>query len=115
MTEELRPDIARELYSASFDARWELDVFGGTRRALEAAEASLQATQEDLRDVLVTLAAEVALNYVEVRAFQARLALAQAGLDVPRDTYDLVRWRYEGGLTTQLDVEQARFSLAPRP
>jgi outer membrane protein TolC len=53
-----------ELYSASFDAGWELDIFGGVRRSVEAAEADLQASKEDFHDVLVSLLAEIALNYV---------------------------------------------------
>ncbi|HEY8554335.1 MAG TPA: efflux transporter outer membrane subunit [Burkholderiales bacterium] len=106
-----RPGGAGDLYSLDFDASWELDVFGGRRRALEAAEASLEAAEEDLRDVLVTLVSEVALNYTEVRAFQTRLAIAEANLAAQTETYEIVRWRLEAGLTTELDLEQARFSL----
>ena len=102
---------ATELYSAGFDASWELDLFGARRRALEAADASLDAAGEDLRDVRVSLSAEVALNYVETRAFQARLALASASLAAQRDTHDIARWRNEAGLVTALDVEQARTAL----
>lgn len=105
------PQVTTNLYSLGFDASWEADVFGGKRRALEAADASLQAAQEDLRDVLVTLVAEVALNYTEVRAFQARVAIAQANLAAQTEIHDIVRWRLEAGLTTQLDVDQATFSL----
>jgi NodT family efflux transporter outer membrane factor (OMF) lipoprotein len=103
--------VTTELYSAGFDASWELDLFGGKRRALEAAEAGLQASEEDRRDVLVSLTAEVALNYVELRSFQARLAIAEANLAAQSETYDITRWRAEAGLTTQLDVESARFNL----
>jgi len=103
--------VVGDLYSLDFDASWELDVFGGRRRALESAWASLEAAEEDLRDVLVTLVSEVALNYTEVRAFQARLAIAEANLAAQTETYELVRWRLEAGLTTELDLEQARFSL----
>jgi NodT family efflux transporter outer membrane factor (OMF) lipoprotein len=105
------PPSTTELYSLGFDASWEVDVFGGRRRALEAADASLQAAQEDLHDVLVTLVAEVALNYTEARAFQARLAIARANLAAQTEIHDIVRWRLEAGLTTQLDVEQATFNL----
>ena len=100
-----------DLYQAGFDAIWELDVFGGKRRSLEASEAELEASQEDLRDVLVSLLAEVALNYVEVRTFQTRLTISKANLDSQRETYHISRWRYEAGLTTQLDVEQAKYNL----
>ena len=102
----------RQLYAAGFDAAWELDVFGGKRRAVEAADAQLQASEEDLRDVLVTLTAEVALNYVEVRSFQARLSVEEANLAAQTETYNITQWRYQAGLTTELDVEQARYNLA---
>ncbi len=105
------PQVTTNLYSLGFDASWEADVFGGKRRALEAADANLQAAQEDLRDVLVTLVAEVALNYTEVRAFQSRVAIAEANLAAQTEIHDIVRWRFEAGLTTQLDVDQATFSL----
>lgn len=110
-SEETSAGATTTLYSTGFDASWELDVFGGTRRAVEAATASAQASEEDLRDVLVSLLSEVALNYVEVRTNQARLAIAEQNLDAQRETYDIVRWRFEAGLVTELDVEQARYNL----
>jgi len=110
-SEETGSGSERELYETGFDAAWELDVFGGTRRAAEAAEAELQASKEDLRDVLVSLLAEVALNYVELRSFQTRLSVAEANLDAQEETYNITRWRRQAGLTTQLDVEQAKYNL----
>jgi NodT family efflux transporter outer membrane factor (OMF) lipoprotein len=110
-SEETGSGEERELYAAGFDAAWELDVFGGNRRAVEAADAQLQASEEDLRDVLVSLTAEVALNYVEVRSFQTLLSVAKANLDAQTETYNITQWRYQAGLTTQLDVEQAKYSL----
>lgn len=110
-SEETGSGEERELYAAGFDAAWELDIFGGRRRAVEAADAQLQASEEDLRDVLVSLTAEVALNYVEVRSFQTRLSVAKANLDAQTETYNITQWRYQAGLTTQLDVEQAKYSL----
>jgi len=110
-SEETGSGSERELYAAGFDAAWELDVFGGNKRAVEAAEADLQASEEDLRDVLVSLLAEVALNYVELRSFQTRLTVAEANLEAQEETYNITRWRRQAGLTTQLDVEEARYSL----
>jgi NodT family efflux transporter outer membrane factor (OMF) lipoprotein len=110
-SEETGSGETRELYAAGFDASWELDLFGGIRRSVEAAEAELRASEEDLRDVLVSLLAEVALNYVEVRSFQTRLSIAEANLDTQTETYNITQWRFEAGLTTQLDVEQARYNL----
>jgi NodT family efflux transporter outer membrane factor (OMF) lipoprotein len=100
----------RKFYAVGFDAAWELDLFGGKQRTIEAAEAELQASEEDLRDVLVSLLAEVALNYVEVRSFQTRLSVAEANLDAQEETYRITQWRFQAGLTTQLDVEQAKYS-----
>jgi outer membrane protein, multidrug efflux system len=100
-----------DLYSASFDAAWELDVFGGVRRSVEASQADLEASQEDLRDVLVSLLAEVALNYVEVRTFQERLAVAEENLAVQEETYQLTLWRSQAGLSDELAVQQARYNL----
>lgn len=110
-SEETGSGSERELYAAGFDAAWELDVFGGKKRAVEVAGAELQASEEDLRDVLVSLLAEVALNYVELRSFQARLSVAEANLDAQKETYNITRWRRQAGLTTQLDVDQAKYSL----
>ena len=110
-SEETGTGSERELYAAGFDAAWELDVFGGKKRAVEVAGAELQASEEDLRDVLVSLLAEVALNYVELRSFQTRLSVAEANLDAQKETYNITRWRRQAGLTSQLDVEQAKSSL----
>jgi len=100
-----------DLYAAGFDASWELDLFGGKRRSLEAATASWQASVESMNDVMVSLLAEVALNYVEVRSDQALLSITESNLTSRSETYDLTRWRHEAGLTTQLDEEQAKASL----
>ena len=83
------PTVSSETYASNFDAGWELDLFGGIRRSVEAAQANLEATEEDLRDVLVSLMAETALNYVEVRTSQARLAAAEASLKTQEETYEL--------------------------
>lgn len=101
----------RDLYAAGFDAGWEADIFGGRRRALEAAQADLAAAAAELGDVRITLVAEVALNYVELRDYQARLAIARRNLASQEETFDLTRWRALAGLTTALDVEQARSGL----
>lgn len=100
-----------ETYAANFDAAWELDLFGGLRRSVEAAQANLEATEEDLRDVLVSLLAETALNYVEARTYQARLAAAEESLKTQEETYQLTLWRSQAGLGDELDVQQARYNL----
>ncbi|MHB8791461.1 MAG: efflux transporter outer membrane subunit [Desulfobulbaceae bacterium] len=101
----------RNFYSLGLDAGWELDIFGGTRRTLEAADASLAASQEDLRDVLVTLTAEVALNYLEVRTLQSRLAVAESNLDIQQQTLELVQALFQAGLNDELAVQEALANL----
>ncbi|NPU84157.1 MAG: efflux transporter outer membrane subunit [Syntrophaceae bacterium] len=110
-SEETGTGATGVLYSAGFDAAWELDVFGGVRRSVEAADATLQATQESLHDVLVTLLAEVALNYTEVRTWQARIAAAEANLKAQEETFQLTSWRQQAGLSDDLAVRQARYNL----
>ncbi|MCX7099454.1 MAG: efflux transporter outer membrane subunit [Methylococcales bacterium] len=107
-SEEAGSGLTSEFYSNKFDASWEVDVFGKLRRGLEAADASLQASGDDLNNVMVSVYAETALNYVEVRSYQARLAVAEANLGAQLDTYQLTVWRYQAGLTTQLDQDQAK-------
>ena len=99
-----------DLYTASFDAGWEIDIFGGVRRSVEAAEADVGASQEDLRDVIVSLLAEVAVNYIDLRTFQSRLAIAEGNLETQNETYQLTLWRCEAGLSDELSVQQARYN-----
>ncbi|MFZ7127444.1 MAG: efflux transporter outer membrane subunit [Desulfobacterales bacterium] len=100
-----------ELYSAGFDSGWEIDIFGGVRRSVEAAEADLAASLADYHDVMVTLAAEVAVNYIDIRTFQARMAVAEANIAAQRETLDLVRGLYEAGAGDALAVDQATYNL----
>jgi outer membrane protein, multidrug efflux system len=98
------------LFSLGFDANWELDVFGGVRRSVEAAEASLQSSEESKRDVLVSLMAEVALNYLDARTYQARIAAMESNLKSQDETLQLTEWRYQAGLTDELAVQQAKYN-----
>jgi len=100
-----------KLYSAGFDAGWELDIFGGIRRAVEAADADLQAAEDDLNHVLVSLLAEIALNYVDARTFQTRIMVAETNLQNQEETYNLTRFRFEAGLIDELPVKQALYNL----
>jgi NodT family efflux transporter outer membrane factor (OMF) lipoprotein len=104
-------DKENSLYSAAFDAGWEVDLFGGVRRSVEAAEADLQASNEDLYDTLVSLTAEVALNYLELRMYQAQLATNEENLELQRETYELTKWRHEAGLEDELAFQEARYNL----
>lgn len=108
----LGPNLGSNLYLAGFDAAWELDLFGGTRRAVESADAALDATIADRRAVALTLVAEVARNYVELRAGQRRLAIAQQLLALRRDTLHLVTAQFDSGLVGALDKIRAEADLA---
>jgi len=103
--------VEEDLFTAGFDSSWEVDIFGGTRRSIEAAQADLEASQENLRDVLVSLLAEVAQNYVDVRSYQARLAIAEANRDAQEGTYRIALDRSNAGAASGLAVEQAKYNL----
>lgn len=100
----------RTTWDAGFDASWELDLFGGTRRGIEAATAELEARAASLANVRVSLLAEVAQNYVELRAYQRRLAIARDNLASQSETLQIVMWRNQAGLASSTDVAQARTS-----
>jgi NodT family efflux transporter outer membrane factor (OMF) lipoprotein len=98
----------RELYDAGFDASWEVDVFGGVRRSVEASQAEVEAAVAGLEDTQVSLAAEVATNYIDLRGLQARLRIARDNLASQSETLQLTDWRAQAGLVSVQDVEQAR-------
>lgn len=99
---------AGNVFNAGFDASWEPDVFGGKRSALQAGEAGAQASAASLADVQVSIAAEVAVGYIQYRGAQARLAIARDNLASQLETLQLTDWRVQAGLLTSLEGEQAR-------
>ena len=103
--------LEQDLFRTGFDATWEIDVFGGVRRSVEAADANLQATVEDRRNTLVTLLGDLARNYIDVRGFQQRLLVARANLKSQQETLDLTRVRFQAGLSSDLEVAQAEGQL----
>ena len=98
----------QDLFQAGFDADWEIDLFGGQRRSVEAATATLVASEENRRDVLITLEAEVARNYFELRGSQRRLATAKDNLRTQDLTLATVQGRFRLGLGSRLEVAQAQ-------
>ncbi len=100
-----------ELYSTAFDAGWEIDIFGGINRSIEAATAELEASSENLNDVLVSLSSEIAISYVELRIYQTQLGIIEQNLESQTETYQLVQWEYEAGLSDELAGQQARYNL----
>lgn len=99
------------LYAAGFDATWELDLFGGARRSVEASQADLEAEIEDYHDVMVSLLAEVAVNYIELRTYQARLAVAERNIIAQQETWELLGALSRAGRGDELTVAQARYNL----
>ncbi len=108
-----RSEREGELYDAGFDAAWELDLFGRVRRSVEVAKAGLEATEASRLDVLVSVTAEVARNYFELRGFQNQLAVARTNASVQGQTLALTESLLNGGRGTEFDVSRSRslFSL----
>jgi len=102
----------QNMFAVGVDALWEIDVFGRIRRQIEAAGAEYEASIEDYRDVLVTLFAEVALAYVEIRSCQRQIQCARANALIQRKMVDLTRARYDSGIASKLDTAQAMSNLA---
>jgi outer membrane protein, multidrug efflux system len=102
----------RELFQVGLDASWELDIFGGRRRNLEAAGADYQAAVEDLRDVLITLVGDVGNNYINLRGLQQQLAIARNNLKAQKHTAEITRKRFEAGFVGVLDVANANAQVA---
>lgn len=99
-------------FQAGFDALWEPDLFGRLDAGLQASAADARAAQASLEQVQVSLAAEVALQYIGVRGLQQRLAIAQRNLESQQQTLQITDWRVQAGLATALVAEQARAAAA---
>lgn len=104
--------VERNLFQTGFDASWEVDVFGGSRRATEAAKADIDAAVENRRDTQITLLAEVARNYIEVRGLQRRLDIFLASVQMQEDAVAIIQAKYKAGLISELDAVQAESLLA---
>ena len=98
--------------SIGLDASWELDLFAGQRLTVDAAAADLARTDALLDNAHASLAAEVALDYVDLRSAQARLAIARTNLESQGETLQFTQWRVDAGLASAVDLEQARSNLA---
>lgn len=98
----------RDLYDAGFDASWEIDIFGGNRRALEAADARLGGASADYNAVILSTLAEVARNYYEARGLQKRIAITQKNTTLLKKTFDVLDSRFEAGEASNFDVSRAR-------
>ncbi|QTA82287.1 Efflux transporter, RND family [Desulfonema limicola] len=100
-----------ERYSLGIDAGWEADIFGKVRRSSEAAYADYEAVTENYRDVLITLIAETALNYIDVRTYQKQIEVAEENLKIRMETYQLTNYRFKSGLSSALDMNSAKYNV----
>jgi NodT family efflux transporter outer membrane factor (OMF) lipoprotein len=100
--------IVTNIWQAGFDASWEIDIFGGQRRQIEAARADFEAAMEDRHDALVSLTAEVARDYLELRGIQQRLKYARQNLALQQDTLGLTQALRKAGFNSALDVSRAQ-------
>jgi multidrug efflux system outer membrane protein len=103
---------ATDTFLAGLDAAWELDIFGGTRRNIESAEANIQAARDNIHDTQVTIAAEIALDYIQLRGFQEQIAIADDNLKSEQRTAGLTRQRLSAGFVSALDVANAEAQVA---
>lgn len=100
-----------DLFNVGFDSTWEIDVFGGIQRAIEAADADIRAAEEDRRNVMVSLMAEVARDYLDLRGAQRQLQITRNNLQTQQDTLGLIRQKFKAGLTSDLDVSRQEAQL----
>ena len=102
----------QSIWDGGFDASWELDLFGRLRHNLQAQGAVVEAASEDLRDVQVSLTAELARAYFELRGAQERLEVAQHNSENQRRTLEVTRQRLDAGRGTAFDTERAQAQLS---
>jgi NodT family efflux transporter outer membrane factor (OMF) lipoprotein len=101
------PGASSTFYHLGFDATYEVDVFGGVRRSIEAAKAGAEATEDERRGVQVTLLGEVAREYIALRALQTRLDIAKQNLADQRRTLAIVQKRFDNGVAPNFDLVRA--------
>ena len=104
-------DRSSDSYQIGVDSSWEIDLFGGIKRSIEASDADVESAKESLNDAIVSLTAEVALNYVQLRSYQAQLAVTLSNLKTQQETNEIVTWRYKAGLVTELDLKKSEYTL----
>src|SRR5258706_684217 len=96
-----------DLFEAGFDATWEVDLWGRVRRSVEAADADQHAAEAERRDVLITIIAELAREYVELRGFQRQIEVTEKNVAIQRGLFELTRDLARAGLSTDVEVARA--------
>jgi NodT family efflux transporter outer membrane factor (OMF) lipoprotein len=103
--------IHRDVFSAGFDARWEIDIFGGSRRDVEASAAKVEADEFRLADAWVSLTAEVGRQYIALRTVQARIDVARKNLLLQKETFEILKSRLDSGIGDELAVNQSKYVM----
>ncbi|HEY9154723.1 MAG TPA: TolC family protein, partial [Opitutaceae bacterium] len=106
------PGVTTQLFQAGFDASWEIDIFGGTRREIQYANAEVQVAEEAERAVLVSLMGEVATTYIQLRTTQHRLQIARENLQAQREILSISQAKFKAGFQTELDVARQTAEVA---
>ena len=104
-------NLVTDTYNAGFDASWEVDIWGGNRRAVEAAKADIMAEEANLESVKVSLAGELARTYVQIRTYQERIRVTKKNVEAQAETLAMLESKLRAGLSDELSVEQARYNL----
>ena len=99
-------------FSNGIDSSWEIDLWGRLARGVEAANAELLAQHESLNDIRVTLLADVATTYIQIRVLQQRYSIAMQNLELQKQTLHIVQSRQEAGIVGQLDQSEAESNVA---
>jgi NodT family efflux transporter outer membrane factor (OMF) lipoprotein len=95
-----------DFWQAGFDSTWEIDVFGGLRRGVEASQATYESEIENRREVLITLLGDVATDYVQLRGLQRQVVITQENINTQKQSLDLIQTKNRAGLVADLDVTQ---------
>lgn len=103
---------SQNLYRSGFDSSWEIDLFGGVRRSIEAARADTQASVENERGVLVSLVSEIGIDYMELRGLQEQLRITRENLKIQERSAQITRKRFDAGFASALDVANAEAQTA---
>ena len=111
-SKNIGPTANTDYYSAGFDASWELDLWGKGRRQDEASAAQVKMAEYTLNNVRVSVAAEIALNYINLKLAEEKLRIAQQNLSLQRDIFTTVKAKYQSGLTDDIAYNQAEYLLS---
>jgi len=102
----------QNLFNFLFDTIWEIDLFGRTRRGMEAADANIGSVIEQRNDILISVLAETARSYIEIRSFQQRERLTQQNIDLLEKYVNITQKRLQTGISTLLDYQRIESELA---